>query len=57
MSKILSIPKRFKDLTPKQFETWFDKYVADRHSDLNWKTEYKKIGGKIPKPKKKKVSE
>ena len=53
MGKV-TIPERLKVLTPEQFEKWFEKYIKPRHKDLDWSDEYKKIGGKLPKPEKKK---
>ena len=43
----LDVNKKLVQLTPKQFEKWFDKRFS---SFGTWKKYYKTIGGKVPRP-------
>jgi len=42
----MDINKKLAKLKPADFERWFKALSID-HTGLDWKKEYKKIGGKI----------
>jgi len=48
----LSLSPKLAKLSPKEFEEMFNKDIEPYYKGVTWQEEYKKIGGKLPSPKK-----